>query len=463
MRKNVFENDFYKFRILTDFISIIIAYYAISILSHRNAFNHDREVLFFLLLSWYFAGKSVGVYNDFRTLKFIDEFLLLFPLVFIQCLVIIIIFFLANDHFHARKFVTEYSSLLLGILTIKKYVGKKIIQYLRANGKNVKNLLIVGSTESGLSFFDFIKANPHFGYHAVGFVDYKKNESLNGQYKGNIDEIERVIMEYKVDELIVALPTFDKKQLNKLTQISENKGIRTRIIPDYFNFNSNKYKMEMFGKFPIILVRDEPLNHFFSRFIKRSMDIVLSLLICIFILSWLLPIVAILIKMDSKGSVFYLQPRWGQDNKLFTCLKFRTMRADSNLVVEGKFQQTTEKDNRITKIGAFLRKTSLDEFPQFLNVLWGDMSIVGPRPHAVPHNEESQLLINNYSIRHWVKPGITGWAQVNGLRGETKDFQLMRRRVEFDIWYIENWTPWLDFKIFAMTIYDFIKGDQLAY
>jgi putative colanic acid biosynthesis UDP-glucose lipid carrier transferase len=334
---------------------------------------------------------------------------------------------------------------------------------LRAKGKNVKNLLIVGSTESGLSFFNFIKANPHFGYHAVGFVDYKKNESLNGQYKGNIDEIERVIMEYKVDELIVALPTFDKKQLNKLTRISENKGIRTRIIPDYFNFNSNKYRMEMFGKFPIILVRDEPLNHFFSRFIKRSMDVLLSLLICIFILSWLLPIVAILIKMDSKGSVFYLQPRWGQDNKLFTCLKFRTMRADSNLVVAGKFQQTTEKDNRITKIGAFLRKTSLDEFPQFLNVLWGDMSIVGPRPHAVPHNEESQLLINNYSIRHWVKPGITGWAQVNGLRGETKDFQLMRRRVEFDIWYIENWTPWLDFKIFAMTIYDFIKGDQLAY
>jgi putative colanic acid biosynthesis UDP-glucose lipid carrier transferase len=139
------------------------------------------------------------------------------------------------------------------------------------------------------------------------------------------------------------------------------------------------------------------------------------------------------------------------------------MRADSKVVVAGKFQQTTAGDARITKIGAFLRKTNLDELPQFINVLLGNMSVVGPRPHAVPHNIESQALIDNYSLRHWVKPGITGWAQVNGLRGETKDFSLMRKRVEFDIWYIENWTPWLDFKIVGMTIYNIFKGDEMAY
>lgn len=139
------------------------------------------------------------------------------------------------------------------------------------------------------------------------------------------------------------------------------------------------------------------------------------------------------------------------------------MNVDSELVIHGKFQQTTANDPRITKVGAFLRKSSLDELPQFINVILGKMSVVGPRPHAVPHNVESQMKINNYSVRHWVKPGITGWAQVNGLRGETKEFDLMRKRVEFDIWYIENWSIWLDTKIFLKTIYNIVKGDTMAY
>ena len=441
----------------------MIAYSITSILSHRNEIIYDKVVILSLIIVWYYSSKWINIYDDFRTLKFIDEFLLLIPLIAIQALFIIIYFFLEDDHLHARKFVFEYSCWLFAILAIKKYVNKKIYQSLRTKGKNVRNLLIIGSNDIGMAFFDFIKSNHQFGYKVVGFIDSTKNDRLNGLYKGQIDEIERIICENKADEIIITLPDFNKRQIDYIISIGEKKAIRTRIIPEYFKFNSNKFKMEMFGTFPMVTVRGEPLNQSHSRFAKRIVDILISLILCIFIFSWLFPIVALLIKLDSSGNIFYIQERWGQDNKHFKFFKFRTMYVDSQLVVQGKFQQTTENDPRITKIGAFLRKTSIDELPQFLNVILGDMSIVGPRPHAVPHNMESQVRINNYSIRHWVKPGITGWAQVNGLRGETKEFNLMRKRVEFDIWYIENWTPWLDVKIFTMTVYNFVKGDMMAY
>ena len=463
MKYHFTEKNYNITKVSSDFAILILSYYLTSILSHRNEFIHDREILLLLVVSWYFSSKWIDIYDDFRTLKFIDELLLLLPLIIVQALIIIVAFFMTNDHIHVRKFVFEYCAWLFGILVIKKYLFKKIYQYLRRSGDNVKNVLIIGSNDIGMSFFNFLNSNSHFGYSVVGFVDSTKNAQLNGLYKGKIEEIERIINENKADEIIVALPDFNKSELDFIIGVGEKKAIRTRIIPDYFKFNSNKYKMEMFGSFPMVTVRDEPMNQIHFRFLKRLGDIVCSIFVCVFIFSWLFPIVALLIKMDSAGDVFYIQERWGKDNKQFRFFKFRTMNIDSQLVVKGKFQQTTKNDSRITKIGVFLRNTSIDELPQFFNVLMGNMSIVGPRPHAIPHNEESLRLIHNYSVRHWVKPGITGWAQVNGLRGETKDFSLMRKRVEFDIWYIENWSVWLDVKIFFMTIYDMVKGDIMAF
>ena len=463
MKHYLTEKDYNVTRVTSDFAALILAYYLTSISSQRNEFIHDREILLLLVVSWYFSSRWVNLYDDFRTLKFIDEILLLLPLIIVQALTVIVVFFLADDHEHARKFVFEYCGWLFGMLVIKKYLSKKLYQYLRRSGGNIKNVLIIGSNDTGMSFFNFLNSNSQFGYKVVGFIDSTKNAQLNGLYKGKIEEIERIISENKADEIIVALPDFNKSELDFIIGIGEKKAIRTRIIPDYFKFNSSKYKMEMFGSFPMVRVRDEPMNQIHFRFLKRLGDIVFSIFVCVFVFSWLFPIVALLIKMDSQGDVFYIQERWGKDNKHFKFFKFRTMIIYSQLVVKGKFQQTTKNDSRITKIGAFLRNTSIDELPQFFNVLMGNMSIVGPRPHAVPHNEESLKLIHNYSVRHWVKPGITGWAQVNGLRGETKDFDLMRKRVEFDIWYIENWSAWLDVKIFSMTVYDIVKGDIMAY
>lgn len=463
MKAHYLEKDNYVFRILSDLASIVVAYSFTSIFIHQDSFIYDKEIMLFLVFAWYFSSKWINIYDDFRTLKFIDEFLLLVPVVLLQVLVIIIYFFIMDNHNHARRFVFDYSICLLGILVVKKYLFKKIYQYFRIQGSNVRNMLIIGSNDIGMSFFDFIRSNNQFGYKVVGFIDATKNDKLNGLYKGKIEDIERIICENRADEIIIALPDFNKKQIDYIVSIGEKKAIRTRIIPEYFRFNSNKFRMEMFGNFPIVTVRDEPLNQSHFRFVKRIIDVLVSLFLCVFIFSWLFPIIALLIKLDSKGDIFYIQERWGLNNENFRFFKFRTMRGDSELIIGGKFQQTTANDPRITAVGAFLRKTSLDELPQFLNVLFGNMSIIGPRPHAVPHNVESQVKINNYSIRHWVKPGITGWAQVNGLRGETKEFNLMRKRVEFDIWYIENWTPWLDIRIFSMTVYNFVKGDLMAY
>ena len=463
MKYHFTEKNYNITKVSSDFAILILSYYLTSILSHRNEFIHDREILLLLVVSWYFSSKWIDIYDDFRTLKFIEELLLLIPLIIVQALIVIVAFFMTDDHIHARKFVFEYCGWLFGMLVIKKYLSKKLYQYLRRSGGNVKNVLIIGSNDIGMSFFNFLNSNSQFGYKVIGFVDSTKNAELNGLYKGKIEEIERIISENKADEIIIALPDFNKSELDFIIGVGEKKAIRTRIIPDYFKFNSSKYKMEMFGSFPMVTVRDEPMNQIHFRFLKRLGDIICSIFVCVFIFSWLFPIVALLIKMDSAGDVFYIQERWGKDNKQFRFFKFRTMNIDSQLVVKGKFQQTTKNDSRITKIGVFLRNTSIDELPQFFNVLMGNMSIVGPRPHAIPHNEESLRLIHNYSVRHWVKPGITGWAQVNGLRGETKDFSLMRKRVEFDIWYIENWSVWLDVRIFFMTIYDIVKGDIMAF
>lgn len=461
--KDYFGRENYYLRLITDVVVLLISFYLTSIVSHRNSYIHDREVFVLLVVIWYFSSKIIQIYDDFRTLKFIDEFLLLLPVVAVQALVLVIFFFFLNDRDNARKFVLDYCGILLVAMTFKKFLFKKIFQQLRRKGQNIRNLLIVGSSDMGVSFFDFVKNNAQFGYNPVGFIDDTKSLYLNGLYKGNFDEVDKVIVENNIDEIVVAMPQFNKQQLDKIISAGEKNAIRTRIIPDYFRFSSNKFKMGMFGNFPMITVRDEPLNLVHWRIVKRTIDIVFSVLVCLFIFSWLFPIIAILIRLESKGNVFFVQERWGRNKEIIRCLKFRTMFVESKVVVDGKFQQTTENDPRITKIGRFLRKTNLDELPQFINVLMGSMSVVGPRPHAIQHNIESQALIHNYAVRNWVKPGVTGWAQVNGLRGETKDFSLMRKRVVFDIWYIENWTPWLDFRIVIMTVYNMVKGEDMAY
>ena len=221
----------------------------------------------------------------------------------------------------------------------------------------------------------------------------------------------------------------------------------------------------MFGRFPIISVREDRINELQWRLLKRGFDFIFTFSLYVFVFWWLWPLLGLLIKISSPGPVLYSQERWGRDNKRFIAYKFRSIRNDKCGEIDGngKFKQATKDDPRVTKIGKFLRKTNLDELPQFWNVLKCDMSIVGPRPHPTPLNIESKEKIHLYMLRHLVKPGITGWAQVNGLRGSTEDPALMQKRVNHYIWYIENWSLWLDIQIVGLTVWNMIKGDKNAY
>jgi putative colanic acid biosynthesis UDP-glucose lipid carrier transferase len=210
---------------------------------------------------------------------------------------------------------------------------------------------------------------------------------------------------------------------------------------------------------PVISLRKEPLEDLGNRIKKRIFDIVVSAMVIVFVLSWLIPLVSLLIWLESRGPVFFAQPRTGKNNKSFLCLKFRSMKTNN----AAQAKQATKNDDRITKVGKFLRRTSLDEFPQFINVFRGEMSLVGPRPHMLQHTDQYSRIIGQYMVRQFLKPGITGWAQVNGFRGETKAVEQMEKRVEHDLWYLENWNLFLDMKIIFMTAFNTIKGDKNAF
>src|SRR5690606_10508566 len=219
------------------------------------------------------------------------------------------------------------------------------------------------------------------------------------------------------------------------------------------------YNISILGDVPVISIRQEPVYDIEGRFKKRLFDMLFSLLVVVLVLSWLYPLIGMLIKLESRGPIMFKQLRTGRDNKPFWCYKFRSMRVNN----ESDDRQATRGDSRITTIGAFLRRTSLDELPQFFNVLQGHMSVVGPRPHMLKHTEQYKTIIDHYMTRQFLKPGITGWAQVNGYRGETTEPRLMERRVAHDIWYLENWTTMLDVRIVFLTIINMLVGEKNAF
>jgi putative colanic acid biosynthesis UDP-glucose lipid carrier transferase len=224
-------------------------------------------------------------------------------------------------------------------------------------------------------------------------------------------------------------------------------------------FINRKVHIDFARNIPILSLRTEPLENVDSQIKKRTFDIVFSIIVIFCLLSWLIPLMALLIKLDSRGPVFFTQLRSGKNNMPFLCYKLRSLRInkDSNVV------QVSRDDKRFTRLGRILRKTNLDELPQFLNVVRGEMSVVGPRPHMLKHTEEYSQMLNHYMIRHYVKPGVTGWAQINGYRGEIKKKKDLRGRIEHDIWYMENWSMWLDLRIIVLTVYKSIKGDENAF
>lgn len=458
----------YFLRVTADTVGVLLAalssIYFFSIRDARLTTNFDFFLLTSLAFSWYFLARMTGLYDEFRSRNFSYELVGLMKNILIQILVAIVVMFIAKNHTLPRLFIVLYAAHLLIILSIERFLVRRILNFLRRKGRNLRHLLIIGAGEVGTAFNELIRSNSHFGYAVTGFLDDQSQISLNGKLLGKVEDLESVLQKLPVDDVIVALPTYATEKIDWIIKICDLHTRRVRIIPDYFRFVSDKFEVRMFGRFPLISVRKIKMDEAHWYIVKRCFDAFFALAFMVLVLSWLVPIIAIAIKLTSRGPVFFKQERWGRQNKKIICYKFRTMISQSRDVDDsGKYQQATKDDPRITPLGRFLRKTNLDELPQFWNVLMGQMSVVGPRPHPTPLNMESKEVIENYMLRHLVKPGITGWAQVNGYRGETRDPELMQKRVNHDIWYIENWSFWLDIQIIFLTVWQMIKYDTKGY
>lgn len=451
-------------RLFSDAFILSISYVFAGFTSGRIFIPVDLLILGILLATWYFSSKVTNAYDEFRTETFAGELLLIVQNVVVQLVLLGQMFFFLSQTAYARTFLLIYVCTILSILIIYRYLTKKLLLNYRQGGGNTRYVVFVGYNEITEKLAQMIAKTPHYGYQVIGVVAKKAFPENGVRYLGDLETFYTDPAGQRIDELIVTSDEVDKQMLQSIYRFAETKGIRTSIVPNYTDFYRSRFQFQLFGNYPLIKLRSEPLQQEHWQLVKRMIDLGFTILAFIFIFSWLFPIIAILIKLDSKGPVFFKQSRWGKHDKEFMCYKFRSMRVDAPEVNDkNEFVQASKTDPRITKLGAFLRRSSLDELPQFINVLLGDMSVVGPRPHAHEHNLRTKDKIRSYLVRHWIKPGVTGWAQVNGYRGETKTDEEMQNRINFDIWYIENWTFWLDFKIIFITVYNLIRGDKMAY
>lgn len=325
-----------------------------------------------------------------------------------------------------------------------------------------KDILIIGAGRAGERFLHNVENDNSLGYRVIGFLDDNGVDSnVRPMILGKLGDIEKITDKQNIDEVIIALPKTSETALAQLVQTCENQLIRVNVIPNDYAALEGKRVVEQVGEFSIVRMREAPLDEPGNKALKRTFDIVFSLIIMVLVFPIVLIVCGLLIKLSSRGPIFFKQLRTGEDGHDFTCFKFRTMR-DQPRELSDTLQATSD-DPRLTAVGRFLRRTNLDELPQFWNVLKGDMSVVGPRPHMLKHTEDYKLIINNYMLRHFVKPGVTGWAQVNGLRGATDTPDKMDQRVKYDIFYIDNWTFTFDLFIIWRTIITMLRGDKNAY
>lgn len=367
----------------------------------------------------------------------------------IGLLIFILALYLARQIHFSRIMLVIFYGLNIVFEFIARVGLRMLLRNIRKRGFNQKHIVLVGYSRAAEGYIDRIKAFPQWGYNVVGILDDKVD--IDTKYRGEkvigrVAEIEQIISENDLDEIVITLGLEDYAKLEGIVTTCEKLGVHTKFIPDYNNIIPTKPYIEDVQGIPVINIRRVPLSSNFNKFIKRFMDIVIGSL-CLLIFSPIMLIVAILVKSTSKGPVIYKQERVGLHNKTFNMYKFRSMKETTDGSDMSKW--TISDDPRVTKVGKFIRKTSIDELPQFINVLKGDMSLVGPRPERPFYVDKFKEEIPRYMIKHQVRPGITGWAQVNGYRGDTS----INKRIECDLYYIENWTLFFDFKIMIYTIF----------
>ena len=408
--------------------------------------------LFTLTVLWII----VSVFNRFYYIYRYTNFLKIINLLFNQIVLFALSLFCFSGIFPELelepntiiKLLMPIAILIVFVKILTYYSIKTFRSYF---GGNYRKTIIIGSSIESQNLELFFYKNKQAGYlHKKTFSDVSK--------KSILDSI-NFVKEQEIDEIYCSTENINDQEVKALIKFCDNNLKTIKFIPNSTKLNSKKLIYETYDSLPILSLRRVPLQDSVNLFFKRLTDIIISLAVVVFVLSWLTPIIALFIKKESDGPVFFKQIRNGINYEEFSCLKFRSMIVNDN----AHKLQATKGDTRVTKIGAFLRKTSLDEMPQFINVLLGDMSVVGPRPHMIKENDKYYKTVDKYMLRHVIKPGITGLAQVSGYRGEVEKESDIVNRIKFDIYYLENWSILLDVKIILRTILNSIKGEDKAY
>lgn len=398
----------------------------------------------FIILYW-----AMGLYSPKRVLGRRVEISKIVQANSLGIVLILTILFITKQQHFSREmaFLFYCVNIVLGIVV--RLGIHMVLRAIRKQGFNQKHILLIGYSQSAEAYIDRIKANPQWGYHVMGILD--DNVTSGTEYKGikvlgRIANLEIILPENKLDEIAITLGLSEYSKLEKVVAECEKSGVHTKFIPDYMKIIPTKpYTEDLLG-LPVINIRYVPLSNAFNSFVKRCIDIVGG--ICgIILFSPVMLIVAILVKATSPGPLIYKQDRVGLHNKPFKMYKFRSMVVQKEQ--DEKKCWTTKGDSRVTPVGKFIRKTSLDELPQFFNIVKGDMSLIGPRPERPFFVDKFKEEIPRYMIKHQVRPGLTGWAQVNGYRGDTS----IKKRIEYDLYYIENWTLGFDIKILFLTVF----------
>lgn len=404
----------------------------------------------YLAFSWIVISITTKFYQVYRFTKLIQIAQKIITQYFIFALNI----FALNGLFSLTKQYTVVGYYLLGtaiVIVVAKYLVFWLLKLFRKYYKgNLRRIVVIGHDDLTENFIKFVTGNDDYGYKLFGSFSLADTTPA---------DIIAFCIENDIDEIYLSLEKTTTKHVSFFIDYVDNNLKLLKFLPSRKDLLSANLKVDYYGVIPVMASRTTPLNDPLNYFIKRVFDIVFSSLVIIFIMSWLTPLIAILIRLESKGPIFFKQKRNGLDYEEFNCYKFRSMFVNENADID----EAVKNDPRITKVGAFLRKTSIDEMPQFFNVFIGNMSVVGPRPHMLNFTEKYAVKVNKFKARHFIKPGITGMAQTHGYRGEIENDTDIINRIKYDIFYMESWSLLLDLKIIYLTIKNAIKGEKKAY
>ena len=422
--------------------------------------NKHLLYIFYSTIAWLMSTSLINFYRVYRYTSVLNIISLLIKQFFVFAIIVFafIGIFRSIDiqAFTTLKYLIYSFACIAFIKLISFYVLKSFRSYL--NG-NVRRVIIIGKSEGALELKQLFEIKKELGYQLKGMFANTKNEN---EFTGNIEDSFQFLNENSgIDEIYCSIDELTENQVNKYVKYANLHHCNIKFIPKTNKLITKRLKTDYYNYLPVLSMQEVALNNSFNKLVKRTFDVLFSLFIIVFILSWLTPLLFILIKLESKGPLFYKHKRNGINYKEFDCYKFRSLRETKEI----KGTYVTQNDNRLTTIGKFLRKTSIDEIPQFYNVLKGDMSVVGPRPHMLSYTEDYSKKIDKYNFifRHNVKPGVTGLAQIKGYRGEVKNDEDIINRVKYDNFYIENWSLVLDLKIIFQTTINIFKGQKQAY